>query len=72
MSGGGDGLRILLEERERNSIPVPKDLVETVYGIEERVQFDEKRSEAPAKIAASVRGLLDREIKGGNASGNAS
>jgi hypothetical protein len=56
-----DALKILLDERERSSVPVPKDLIEAVYRIEERVQFDEKRTEAIGKIAASVKSLLDKE-----------
>jgi len=72
MTSGADALTILLDEREQISVHVPKELIESVYKIEERVQFDQKRSEAPSKIAGAVRSVLDKEEKGGTGNGNAS
>jgi hypothetical protein len=72
MTSAADALSILLEERGRSSLHVPKELIESVYRIEERVQFDQKRSESPGKIAAAVRNVLDKEDKGGTSNGNAS
>lgn len=72
MSGGAEGLKILLKERPVKAPSAPADLVEAVFKIEERVQFDEKRNEAPGKIAAVVRALLDGESHGQGNDGHAS
>ncbi len=57
-------LEILLREREKLATSVSEQLVKDVFGIEERVQFDEERTEAPQKINKIVQAALDKEFTG--------
>lgn len=61
MSAQPKPLEILLRERASIAPSVPAKLVEDVYGIEERVQFDEQRTEAAGKIRTAVQAILDKE-----------
>ncbi len=58
----GSALDILLSEREAVAPTIPESLVRDVLSIEERVQFDEERKEAPQKINSIVQASLDREF----------
>lgn len=40
---------------------VPAEVVETIFRIEERVQFDDDRREAAAQLRQTVSALLGRE-----------
>ncbi len=56
-----DALQILQTERPTVAPSVPLDLVEAVYRIEERVQFDDDRREAAQKIRNAVTAALEKE-----------
>lgn len=66
-----NALMILLVEREKGFKSIPADLVKTIYQIEERVQFDEMRSETPQKIRQALKTVLDKESLEGVGNGNA-
>lgn len=57
-----NALQILLSERKEVASSVTEDLVRDVFGIEERVQFDEERKEAPQKINNIVQATLDKDF----------
>lgn len=63
-------LDILKEERAKVASSVPADLVEAVYLIEERVQFDMERPEAATKIRKAVEAQLAKETLEGDGDGN--
>ena len=64
-----NALEILLDERAKGFLSVPVDLVEAIYGIEERVQFDEARRDAPSKIRQVLKMILDQEYLEGTDDG---
>ena len=66
-----NALEILLSEREEVAPSVPEDLVRGVFGIEERVQFDEERKEAPQKINSIVQASLDKQLMEESGDGDA-
>lgn len=55
-------LRILREAQPEVAPSVPYKLVEDIYGIETRLQFDEDRREAASKIHAAIEVSLEREF----------
>lgn len=66
-----NALMILLVERQNGLQSIPAELVKTIYQIEERVQFDETRPEAPQKIRQALKMVLDKESLEGAGNGNA-
>ena len=58
-------LKILLALAPQAAPSVPAELIERIYKIEERVQFDEERKSAPGRVRDAVQTLLDSEsLKG--------
>ena len=66
-----NALMILQVERQNGLQSIPAELVQTIYQIEERVQFDETRPEAPQKIRQALKMVLDKESLEGAGNGNA-
>jgi hypothetical protein len=60
-NSGVSALRILMELAPTAAPSVPKELVERIYTIEERVQFDEERKSAAGRVRDAVQTLLDAE-----------
>ena len=54
-------LDILLSERDDLAPSIPPDLVERIYKIEERVQFDEARVEAARRVREAVEIALEKQ-----------
>ena len=65
-----DALKILLEEGEKWSF-IPAKLIEQIYRIEHRVQFDEERHDAPSRIRQVIKATLDEERLKGSSDGDA-
>lgn len=65
-----NALKILLEERDKHWMTISSELVETMYKIEERFQFDEARPEAPQKIRQALQLALDKEDLKGSTDGD--
>lgn len=65
-----NALKIILEERDKRWDTIPEDLVKLIYDIEERVQFDETRIEAPQKIRQALQLTLEKESLKGLTDGN--
>ena len=61
MTEESKGLRMLLEEAERSGGSVSKDLIRDIYTIEERVQFDRDRREAPLRVQRLVKTAVEQE-----------
>ena len=61
---------ILEDERSNLAPSVPTALVEAIYRIEERVQFDAKREDAVLRIQEAVQAQLAKETLGGDANGD--
>ena len=55
-------LRILREAQPNVAAYVPYKLVEDIYSIETRLQFDEDRREAASKIHTAIEVTLEREF----------
>lgn len=66
-----NALEILLDESIKIASTVPAKLIEAIYQIEERVQFDEDRQDAPRKIRQALKMVLDEESLEGSGNGNA-
>jgi hypothetical protein len=62
-----NALQILLDEQKTKWPSIPPELVEDIYRIEERVQFDEERLDAPRKIKLALKSVLDKEYLYGDA-----
>ena len=56
-----NALSFLLAERSQVAAAVPAKLVDDIYGIEERLQFDADRREAAPRIRKVVEAMLDAE-----------
>ena len=54
-------LQILFDEIERKSLPISYELVEAIYELEERVQFQEQRGDTARKVAELVRAVVERD-----------
>lgn len=52
--GSAAAIEILVAELEASGFLVSRELLEQIYAIEERYQFDRDRHEAPGKIRAAV------------------
>ncbi len=65
MSEVRTALQILLRERPEVTPSIPQSLVKRVFDIEESVQFDEDRHEAPQRISEAVQALLEVESLSG-------
>lgn len=65
-----NALKTLLEERNKHWATISSELVETIYQIEERFQFDEERPEAPQKLRQALQLTLDKEALKGSTNGN--
>lgn len=65
-----NALEILLDECAKLSASVPQELIVRVFEIEERVQFDEARRDAPQKIRSALKMILDKEFLEDYGNGN--
>jgi hypothetical protein len=54
-------LCLLMDLRDAQAPEIPGDVVSRIYEIEQRVQFDDKRPDAPEDIRQVVETALDRE-----------
>jgi hypothetical protein len=56
-----DALSLLLRERPESAPSVSPNLVERIFQLEERVQFDGERGDTPKRIRDAVQAEVDKE-----------
>lgn len=71
MNEQSNALRILKEERIQLGVNLPEDLLERVYRIEFKVQFDDTRKDVLYRLKDAINTVLDAEALRGASDGDA-